>query len=152
MLTKKDTTILDILKHDAKLSTREISEKTGIPITTVHNRIKNMEKEGVIRAYKAIIDKKKIGKNISAYIMLTVSYKDLDAINLTQEGLAKKFLALPEVEECAIISGASDIILKIATNDVDELNDFVINKLRHIGGVEKTLTSIVLKDVEHRSS
>ncbi len=148
MLTKKDLTVLDILKYDAKLSTREISEKTGIPITTVHNRIKKLEKEGIIKAYKAIVDKKKIGKSISAYILLTVSYKDLDAINLTQESLAKKFLTLPEVEECSIISGASDIILKVATKDVDELNDFVINKLRHIGGVEKTLTSIVLKDVE----
>ncbi len=152
MLTKKDLTILDILKHNSKQSTREISEKTGIPITTVHNRIKRLEKEGIIRAYKAIVDKKKIGMNISAYILLTVSYKDLDAINLTQEGLAKKFLALTEVEECSIISGASDIILKVSTQDVEELNNFVVNKLRHIGGVEKTLTSIVLKDVEHKLS
>ena len=152
MLTKKDLTVLDIIKHNAKLSSREISDKTGIPITTVHNRIKKMEKDGVIKAYKAVIDKRKIGKNISAYILLTVSYKDLDSINLTQEGLGKKFLSMPEVEECAIISGASDIILKISTKDVDELNDFVINKLRHVGGVEKTLTSIVLKDISHETN
>ena len=61
-MTKKDHVILDLLKHDAKLSTREMSEKTGISMTTVHNRIKKLEREGVIRGYMAVIDKKKLKK------------------------------------------------------------------------------------------
>ena len=67
-MDKKDAKILKVLKENAKLSTQQISKKTLIPITTVHHRIKKMEKEGVINGYTTIVDNKKIGKNIAAYV------------------------------------------------------------------------------------
>ena len=140
MLSKKDIKILDILKRDCKLSTREISEKTGIPITTIHNRIKKLEKDGVIKYYKAVIDNKKIGRDVLAFIQLSTNYRN-------QEEVAKKISNMPEVEECYILTGTTDVLIKVATTDVDQVNNLIINGIRNIKGVQKTLTSIVLKEV-----
>ncbi|MBW2963913.1 Lrp/AsnC family transcriptional regulator, partial [Candidatus Woesearchaeota archaeon] len=74
MLDKKDLRILDELKADAKLTTGQIAKKLNIPVTTVHNRIKKLEKLGVVEGYTAKVDYKKLGKPITAYIMMTVMY------------------------------------------------------------------------------
>ena len=146
MLSKKDETILELLKKNAKFSSREISDKTGIPITTVHNRVKKMEKDGIIRSYSVVLDKKKLGKPVSAFVHVTVTYNKPDGTKISQEEVAAKISRFPEVEECSIVTGATDIIVKVSTKDVDDLHNFVINKLREIDGVQNTMTLIVLKD------
>ncbi len=148
MISKKDELILGFLQKNSHYSSREISNKTGIPITTVHNRIKRMEKEGVIKAYSVVLDKEKIGKPISAYVHITVTYNKPDGTKLSQEELASNICKMPEVEECAIVTGSTDIIVKASAASVNELHNFVINRLREIDGVQNTLTSIVLKSME----
>ena len=140
MISKKDIKILDVIKKNCKLSTREISEKTGIPITTIHNRIKKLENEGIIKSYKAVIDNKKIGKNVQAFIQLTTNYR-------SQDYIAKKISAIPEVEECYILTGTTDVLIKVVATDVDQVNSLIIDGLKSIKGVQKTLTSIVLKEI-----
>lgn len=146
MLSEKDMIILGILKRNCKLTTREISEKTGMPITTVHNRIKKMEKDGIIRGYTTVVDNKKLGKSMKAFIQITVTYSTSAGERVSQEELAKKIYVLPEVEECYIMTGTTDILISVSVSDVDELNNFVINKLRNLEGVQNTLTAIVLSD------
>lgn len=147
MISKKDLLILEILEKNTKTSTKEITEKTGIPQTTVHNRIKRMEKMGIIKGYKAILDKKKLGKAIGAYVLITVSYPQ-DTKKDFQSDIAKKIAEMPEVEELSIITGETDIILKLFVNDTDELNDFVTRKLRTIEGIDKTRTCVILKQLK----
>ncbi len=145
MLNQKDAKILQLIEKDCKLSTMEISRKTGIPPTTVHNRIKKMEKEGIIKHYKAVIDKKKIGRGIGAYVEIVVNYPS-DSSKDFQEGIAKKLAFLPEVEDLAIMTGETDIMLKVYVRDTDELNDLVTKKLRIIEGIDKTRTAVILKE------
>lgn len=148
MLSQKDEIILSLLQKNSKYTSREISGKTGIPITTVHNRIKRMEKEGVIKTYTAVLDNKKLGKLVSAYVHITVTYTKPDGTKLSQEEIARNICKMPEVEECSIVTGTTDIIIKVNTNDVDALHEFVINRLREIDGVQSTITSIVLKNID----
>ena len=61
--------------------------------------------------------------------------------------MGKLIKRLPEVEEVSIVTGDLDMIVKVSMRDVDELNDFVIYKLRTIEGIEKTVTSVVLTEV-----
>ena len=145
-LDKKDSAILVVLKENAKLSTQQISKKTRIPITTVHNRIKKLEKEGIIKGYTVVLDNKKIGKPLAAHILVTVDYKLLKELKKSQYELAQQLLRHPCVESSAMITGASDIIIKIRAKDIDELNDFVTIYLRNVQGVEKTQTAIVLNE------
>jgi len=146
MLDKKDSIIIEVLKQNSSLSTQKIAKKTGIPITTVHNRIKKLEKGGVIKGYTVVLDNKKIGKPIAAYILITVDYKRLKEIKKSQYELAQRLLRNPLVESSAMVTGESDIIIKIRCSSVDELNEFVTIYLRNLEGVEKTQTAIVLNE------
>lgn len=140
MLSQKDAKILEILMKNCKMPSRKISEKTGIPITTIHNRVKKMEKDGIIKSYKAVVDKKKTGKSIQAFIHINAGLKN-------HNELARRISLLPEVDECYVLTGTTDIMIKISANDVDHLNDFVMNDLKGVRGVNKTLTAIILKEI-----
>jgi len=74
MIDNKDLKILELLKLNARFTTKQISKKTLLPITTVHNRIKKLENLGVIKNYSVVIDHKKLGKSISAYILMNINY------------------------------------------------------------------------------
>lgn len=147
MITEKDGKIIDLLKENGKYTSRQISEKTGMPITTVHHRIKKLEKDGVIKGYSVLLNRKKLGRGMLAFINIAVNYSLPDGTRLDQEELAKKILRLPEVDETHIMTGTTDILVKISVADVDELNSFIIHKLRKLDGIADTVTGIVLKDV-----
>ncbi len=145
-MDEKDEKILKLLRENSKLTSQQISKKTLVPITTVHNRIKNLEKNGIIKRYTLEVDSRKIGKAIAAYILVTVDYKLLQQLKISQYELTKKLKYCPEVEEAAMITGASDIIIKARVKDMEELNEFVTVELRNIKGVEKTQTAVILNE------
>ncbi len=146
-MDKKDEKILELLRENSKLTTQQISKKTLIPITTVHNRIKKLEKEGVITKYTIQHDHKKLGKNLAAYIQIVVDYKLLKEIKMSQHDLAKKIKQNEFVEEAALVTGGTDIIIKVRVKDVDELDNFVTKVLRNIDGIEKTQTMVILHEI-----
>ena len=113
MVDEKDLAIIEVLKHNSNFSTQQISKKTNIPITTVHNHIKKLEKGGVIEGYTVKLNNKKIGKPIAAYIMITVDYKLLQQLKISQYDLARKLRANPAAEDATMVTGAVDIIIKV---------------------------------------
>ncbi len=146
MISEKDRKIIILLQENGKYTTREISEKTGMPITTVHNRIKKLEQDGIIKGYTVQLNKKKLGKGIQAFINITVTYALSDGTILDQEELARKILRMPEVDEAHVMTGTTDVLVKVSVADVEELNNFIIHKLRKLPGISDTVTGIVLKD------
>lgn len=146
-LDEKDLKVLKILKENSKLTTNKISKKTAMPITTVHNRIKKLEKLGVIKEYTIVLDHKKLGKNLSAYILVTVDYKLLKEGGISQYELAKQIKKHDFVEETAMVTGGTDIIVKVRANDIEHLSDFVTKELRNIDGIERTQTMVVLSEI-----
>lgn len=147
MIDQKDMQILKELKNNSRLSAKEISKKTGIPITTVFNRIKKMEKSIIIKGYTTTLDEDKLGRHIKAYIMITADYNFLKKAKMSQQKLAVKLKQHEFVDEAAILTGVSDIILKVSTSNLSQLNEFVTGYLRNVDGVEKTQTSIILESV-----
>ena len=75
IMDNKDEKILELLRENSKLTTHQISKKTLIPITTIHNRIKKLEQEGIIKRYTLELDNKKLGKELAAFIHITVDYR-----------------------------------------------------------------------------
>ncbi|MFC1732651.1 Lrp/AsnC family transcriptional regulator [candidate division KSB1 bacterium] len=146
ILDDKDKKILAILKEDSSLSTQQISKKTLIPITTVHNRIKKLREEGIIKGYTVVLDHKKMGRQIAAYILLTVDYNLLKKLNISQHNLAKKIRQNPNVEEVTMVTGGTDILIKVRVADVEALDEFVTKYLRNVDGVERTQTMVILSE------
>jgi len=143
----KDEKIIEILKENAKLSTHEISKKTLIPITTVHNRIKKLEREGIISGYTINLNHAKVGKALTAYILVALDYNLLKQAKITQENLGKKLRAYDAVEEVAVVTGSVDIVLKIRSRDIKELDSFITKTLREQKGVGPTQTLMVLHQI-----
>ncbi len=146
-MDKKDEKILALLKGNSRLTSQQISKKTMIPITTVHHRIKKLEKEGIIKRYTLELDNTKIGTPLGAYIHIMVDYKLLKEMKISQYDLAKKIRNHSCVRETDMVTGGTDVIIKIQVRDIEELNEFVTVYLRNIGGIEKTQTMVILNEI-----
>lgn len=141
-IDSKDSRILDELQRDAKATTGKIAKRTTIPVTTVHNRIKRMEHDGVIKRYAPVLDYTKLGKSIHAMIFISAEHK------ADQEHLAKRLLAIDGVTGARIITGGYDLVIETRVGTIDALNSLITKELRKVQGVEKTQTMIVLEEVE----
>lgn len=139
-----DKDILKELQKNCKISTKTLARKLNLPVSTVFTRIKNLEKKGIIKEYKAILDHNKLNKPTIAFILLTYDPNQ----NVSQEEVAKQLSFVPNVQEVHIITGEWDILLKIKVENVDELGKTILNKIREIKGIEKSYTLIVLKTIK----
>lgn len=148
-LDEKDLVLLNILQKNSNLSLKELSRKINSPITTVHVRLKKLEKLGIIKGYKAILDPEKIGFKATAFILASFKYKiKKNGKLISQREIAKRIALLPGVQEVHIISGDWDILIKVKARDVHEIGNFVLDRLRLIEGIEKTLTCVVFDSVK----
>ena len=148
-LDEKDLALLNLLQRNSDLSLREIARRLKSPITTVHSRLRRLEKLGVIKGYKAILNAEKIGFNTTAFILASFRYKiRKNGKLISQREIARLISKLPGVQEVHIISGDWDILIKVKARSVEEVGKFVLDKLRLIEGIEKTLTCVVFDSVK----
>jgi len=145
LLDKKDIQILRIIQRNSKITTREIARQLNIPVTTVFTRIKKLEQKGIIKEYRAILNEKKLGKGTTAFILASFSYRTQNKELLSQRELAREIAKFPEVQEVHIITGDWDLLIKVKAEDVEAIGKFVIDKLRLVKGIEKTLTCVVFE-------
>jgi len=145
MIDEKDKQILEMLRKNARLSTKQIAKKTCIPITTVFNRIKNLEKNGVIKSYTCMLDKKKLGRGVSAHLLININFDKLSKKMMNEEDLASKLLRIPGIESVDTMSGEADMIIKVSVGDIDKLNEMLTKKLRGFEEIVNVKTFIILK-------
>jgi DNA-binding Lrp family transcriptional regulator len=145
-LDEKDLAILALIQKDCKLTAREVARKIDSPITTVFAKIKRMEEIGIIKEYKAILDSRRLDHSATAFILVSVSYevKDNDK-QVPQRSIAERIAKFSEVQEVHIITGDWDLLIKVKGKDVDTIGKFVIDRLRLVKGIEKTLTCMVFE-------
>jgi Lrp/AsnC family transcriptional regulator for asnA, asnC and gidA len=122
-----------------------IAKKLGAPISTVHMRLKKLEKEGTIKKYKADVDWKKAGLDITAYVMINIDVDTLKRIGKTQDKLLKELKNILDVKEGSIIIGDADLLIKIIAKDTSHLKDILLNYVGKIEGITTTKTFIVLE-------
>ena len=141
-LDEKDLAILALLQKNCRMTAREIARKIDSPITTVFAKMRRMEQEKIIMGYKAILDSKKLNFGATAFILASFSYRNGET-SLSQRVIAEQIARFPDVQDVHIISGDWDILIKIKEESVDAVGNFVIDKLRTVKGIEKTLTCMV---------
>ena len=140
----KDLEILRVIQENSHLTAREISERIELPITTVFAKIKRMERLGIVKAYRAVLDAAKLNMGTTAFILASFAYRK-GRRALSQRKVAKEIAEFLEVQEVHIISGDWDILMKVRARDVDAIGKFVVDKLRLVDGIEKTLTCLVFE-------
>ncbi len=143
---EKDLKILELLKNNSKLSSYQIAKKTLIPVTTVHNRIKKLEKNEIIKAYTIKINEKKLGKMITSYVFLEFDINSMLSKKFTYDDIAREIKKAGIVEDLAYITGEKDIIIKIRTKDIEEANKYILEHLRKIPGILRTNTYVALQE------
>ncbi|MFQ6054209.1 MAG: Lrp/AsnC family transcriptional regulator [Candidatus Bathyarchaeia archaeon] len=146
---ERDIEILRLLQEDAKASAREISRRLECPITTVYSRIKRLEDAGVVEGYKPVLNAAKLGRPTTAFILASITYRTPGVEEpLDQRQIAREVARFPEVQEVHIITGDWDILIKVKDRDVHAIGRFVVDKLRTVQGIEKTLTCMVFDTVK----
>jgi Lrp/AsnC family leucine-responsive transcriptional regulator len=147
-LDNKDLQILRLLQEDCKLSTRELASKVGSPVTTVYAKMRRMEDLGLIKGYKAVLNGSKLGIGTTAFVFTSVAYRQVDKETLlSQREIAKEVSKFAEVQEVHIIAGDWDLLIKIKAEDVEAVGRFVVDKLRTVKGIEKTLTCVAFDTI-----
>jgi len=145
-LDEKDRAILILVQRDCKLTAREIARKINAPITTVFAKIKRMEMLGFIKECRAVLDPKKLDCGTVAFILASVSYGTMNGEKpFSQRDRAAEIAKFPEVQEVHIITGDWDLLIKLRAESVESIGQFVIDKLRFVRGIEKTLTCMVFE-------
>jgi Lrp/AsnC family leucine-responsive transcriptional regulator len=152
-LDEKDVSILLLIQENSKLTANQIAKKINAPITTVFAKTKRMEEMGIIKQYRAILSAEKLNMGTVAFILASVSYRaKTDDKPVSQRVVAEEIARFPEVQEVHIITGDWDLLVKLRAENVDAIGKFVVDKLRLIKGLEKTLTCMVFETVKETTS
>ena len=139
-LDDRDLKILNLLQENCKMTAKKIARIIDSPITTVFAKIKRMEELEVINGYTAVLNAEKLDRGATAFILASVSYKLKEGSQLSQRRIAQEIAKFPEVQEVHIITGDWDVLMKVKEKNVKKIGKFVIDKLRMVEGIEKTLT------------
>jgi len=143
-LDETDLRILSLLQKNGRITNRELSEQLGLSPTPIFERVKKLEKSGIIAHYSAVLDASKLGKHL--YAFAHISLKDHTKEKVAQ--FSKDIDQMEEVQECHYVTGDSDFILKILLGSMEDYRDFMMNKifeLQNIGKVESFLSLSVAK-------
>ncbi len=143
-LDKIDKKILSILSSNSKLGNKEIAAEIGLSITPTFERIKRLERHGVIKNYVAILDKKKIDKGLHVLCQVSLKAHNLDLLL----GFEDKIVHLHEVNSCYHIAGNYDYLLSIEVKDMDEYQEFLKQKLASIPNIANVQSSFVMSTLK----
>lgn len=139
-----DIKLLNLLQENAKLNTKELAEKVGLSITPTYERIKRLEKQGVIEKYVALLNGKSIGKNLT--VMCSVSLKSHSKEMLSE--FEKLIVKLPEIIECYHIAGNYDYLLKVISSDMEEYQYFLKNTISVIPNIANVQSFFVMSKLK----
>ncbi len=132
-----DTKLLRLLQIDAKQTTKQLSAKLNLSVTAVYERIKKLEREGVIEKQVVLLNRNKIKKGFVVFCHLKLMQHTKEFISQFE----KEVVLLNEVLECFHVSGDYDYILKIYVENMEEYREFMVTKLttlQHIGSTHST--------------
>lgn len=146
-LDQTDINILRILQKDAKKTAKEIAASLNLTISPIYERIRRLEKQGFIKNYVAILDKKLINRSVTTICQVSMRYHNEAFIEKFEEQIQN----LDEVQECYHMAGQVDFILKINTEGLEEYHNFVKYKLSKIDNIGILNSTFVLKDIKQTS-
>ncbi len=144
-LDEVDAQLLSLLQSDGRITNADLAKRVNLSPPSVLQRVRALEKLGLIKGYTALLDADRLGLKITALTSINLALHQDQPI----ERFRKAVQQLPEVTECYHISGDYDFLLKIVVRDMRAYELFVREKLAKIKGVGKIHTSFVLGTPKH---
>lgn len=144
-LDEVDVQLLSLLQQDGRITNADLAKKVGLSPPSVLQRVRVLEKAGLIRGYFGILDADKLGLRITAMAMISLSLHQEQPI----ERFRRSVNEIPEILECYHVSGEFDFLLKIVVRDIRAYEQLVREKLSKIKGIQQIKTSFVLATTKH---
>ncbi|WP_337860452.1 Lrp/AsnC family transcriptional regulator [Ferroplasma sp.] len=135
-IDKKDMKIIDYLKEHGRDKISDISNSLQIPRATIFERMERLRKDGFIKKYTVDLNYEKLGFSVLAYIMIQYNPKS----TIDQRTLCVNLSKMDNVISASIVTGDWDIMLLTAQKNMRELSKFVLEHLRTMEGIEKSVT------------
>lgn len=139
-----DRKILAILQNDARISITDLAEKVGLSVTPCGERVKRLEKEGVILGYHARINPNALGLNLLVFVEIKLSAKS----GTIFEKFKREILKLPSVLECHLVSGDFDYLIKARIPQMSDYRTLLGDILLTLPGAQESRSYIVMEEVK----
>ncbi len=143
-LDQKDRKILNALQKNARLTISELADNVDLSVSGVKKRLTKLENAGLIQQYATILDRAKMGLTLLCFVEVGLSVHDRQQV----ANFDATIQSFEEILECHRLTGGADYLLKIVVRDRDHLDDFLMDKLMLLSGVDKVKTSVVLKEIK----
>ncbi|WMR31070.1 Lrp/AsnC family transcriptional regulator [Metapseudomonas otitidis] len=144
-LDRYDLKILAELQRDARISNQELAERIGLSPSPCSRRVKQLEDDGYIIRQVALLDRKKLGLSLTAYVLIGMDRHTPERFEHFQSVIRQ----CPEVLECCLVTGMeADYQLKVVVPDMDHYQQFLLGQLTRIEGVTSVRSSFVLNQVQ----
>lgn len=140
-----DKRIISELQRDGKMKIKELANLLNLTTSPVFERIKKLENEGIIPAYHARVDPKKLGFQLVAFCSITLDNHH----KATIEQFVKDVAELSEIMECYHIAGLFDYLLKIVVVDMESFQYFITQKLAVLKNISRVQSSFVMTEIKH---
>ena len=143
-----DIKILEVLQGDARITTKALADQLNLSPTPVFERVKRLEREGLIKKYVALVDNKKLGLRLIAFISISLTKHSRSYL----EKFVNEVEQYPEVMECYHIAGNYDFLLKVVVRSMEVYETFVLTKLSTIANLGQVQSSFVLSENLHTTA
>jgi DNA-binding Lrp family transcriptional regulator len=139
-----DRKILEILQEEGRITTLQLSERVGLSPTPCARRVKQLEDDGYIDRYVALLNAARMGVRLNVFVSIRLRSQTRDAFDRFDEEIKH----MPEIVGCHLLAGSFDYLLQVRVTDVDAFRDFMRSRLTAIEGVIETQSSIVLQQLK----
>lgn len=143
-----DRRILDELQSNGRISNQDLSEKVGLSPSPCLRRLRQLEKDGVIQRYVALVEPTAVGLGVTAFVRVRLDQQDDRHLAVFEAAVAD----FPEVMECYLMTGEADYQLRVLVGSLGEFEDFLRHRLTRIAGVAQVTTSFALRPVVYKTA
>ncbi len=143
-----DKKLLDLVQLDSKQTNKELSNKLNLSVTAVYERLKKLERAGIIEKYVALVKKEEVNKSFVAFCHIKLVQHSQEYVIKFEKDVAN----LKEVLECYHISGDYDYLLKVLVKDMEEFREFMVKKLTTINHIGSTHSTFMISQVKHTTA
>lgn len=139
-----DKKILELLQLNSQISNQELADKIALSPSPCSRRVQQLEKEGYINKYVALLNPEKLGLQLTIIVLVGLDSHDSKKMS----GFEKNILSFPEVIQCYLIAGQeADYMLRVVVPNLKEYQSFLLDKLTRINGVSTVHSSFVLRSI-----